>query len=428
MTTMMDRTLNLLASRLVEAAEERQSRKEKYSSVQFQPGGQTLQMDNWKPGDRLLSLGNFVKLSWRGGMSPTGPSVDRNKTTLEESFMEREQDEVSRQKERHGTAVNSIASIPWSALAERERQEMMLRNSTLASGAAARPLDPTVLGDAGLVLARYAPILARMNVMVGVVGDQKLAVLSAQDAPVPAAEGADITAGTWTFAGSAKLPKTIPAAFQMTSSLRSIDDGQFETVVRSGVRDVLQNQLCKQVLVGDGQGANLLGAWGATGVPETSYGANDAAFDREDVLAVLNSCRLANTDGSSPMMVTSRGLWQLMEKTPRGTQTFGPGTTSGGGVTEISRFMLDDIMHSNSGVMGMCEGAECHYYSDLAPASVVNPGLVFKGDRAVVWVWGSELFLEYVPLTSANYFYRMVIEANCDFELPAQNFSRISQS
>ena len=177
-------------------------------------------MDTWKPGDRLLSMGNFVRLSWKGGMSPSGPSVDRGKTGLEESFNEKHQDMVSRQTERHGSAVNSIATIPWAAMAERERQEILTRNSTLASGAAARPLDPTVLGDAGLVLARYAPILARMNVMVGVVGEQKLAVLTAQDSPAPSAEGAAITAGVWTFGGSAKLPHTIPAAFQMTSSLQ----------------------------------------------------------------------------------------------------------------------------------------------------------------------------------------------------------------
>ena len=103
-------------------------------------------------------------------------------------------------------------------------------------------------------------------------------------------------------------PKTIPAAFQMTSSLRAIDDNQFEAVVRMAIRDVLQNQVVKQVLVGDGQGNNLAGAWGATGLPEFPYGAADADFDRDDILDVLNSVRLADTDGSAPMMVASKGL------------------------------------------------------------------------------------------------------------------------
>ena len=417
---MEQKVLALLESRLVKDFEQRSQR---YGKIQFQPGGEVLQMSNWKPGDRLLSVGNFVKLSWRGGMSPDGPTVDRSRTSLEESFLERHQDTVNSQRERHGSALNSIAQIPWAALAERERQEIMLRNSTLASGAAARPLDPTVLGDAGLVVARYAPILARMNVMFGVVGDQKLAVLTAQDAPVPAAEGAEITPGTWTFGGTAKLPKTIPAAFQMTTSLRAIDDGQFETLVRSGIRDVLQNRVVAQVLAGDGTGNNLSGMWGAATVPNFDYGASDGDFDRDDVLDVLNSVRLADTDGSAPMMVCGKGLWELMEKKPRATDG-----TSSAGYTEIQTFLLDNIGYSNAGVMGMVEGAECHYYSDLAPDSVTNPALVFKGDRAVVWFWGDSLALEYVPLTSANYFYRIVAEVNCDFELPASNFARLKQT
>ena len=417
----MQRAYDLLESRLVADFEKKS---ERYGNVQFQPNGQVLAMDNWKVGDRLLSVGNFVKLSWRGGMSPDGPTVDRSRTSLEESFLERHQDTVNSQRERHGSRVNSIASIPWSALAERERQEMMLRASTMASGAAARPLDPTILGDAGLVLARYAPILARMNVMVGVVGDQKLAVLSAQDGTIaPAAEGADITPGVWTFGGTARQPKSIPAAFQMTSSLRAIDEGQFETVVRAGIRDVLQNQVVFQVLNGDGAGNNLAGMWATMGVQNHDYGASDADLNRDDMLALLNSVRLSNTDGSAPMIVASKGLWELLEKKPRATDG-----TSSAGYTEIQTFLLDNVMHSNSGVMGMVEGAECHYYSDLSPTGVVNPGLAFKGDRAVVWFWGSELALEYVPLTSANYFYRIVAEVNCDFELPASNMARVKQT
>ena len=110
-----------------------------------------------------------------------------------------------------------------------------------------------------------------------------------------------------------------------------------------------------------------------------------------------------------------------MEKTPRATETFGPGTTKRRWYyRSLTKFLLDDIMHSNAGVMGMTEGAECHYYSDLSPASVVNPGLVFKGDRAVVWFWGDSLSLEYVPQTSANYYFKMIAECNCDFELPSK--------
>ena len=172
MTTQMDRAWALLADRLSEDVEERTLRSLRYGNTQIQPSGKVLAMDTWKPGDRMLRMSNFIRLTWKGGMAPDGPSNDPAKVTLEESFMESHRDEVANQRERHSRASNAIAEIPFAAMAARERQEIELRNSTMASGAAARPLDPTVLGDAGLVLARYAPILARMNVMMGVVGDQ----------------------------------------------------------------------------------------------------------------------------------------------------------------------------------------------------------------------------------------------------------------
>ena len=177
-TGIHDRALALLESRLVEDLE----RSGRYRSLQIQPTGKVLQMDTWKPGDRMLSMGNFVKLSWRGGMSPSGPSVDRSKASLEESFLEKHMDIVNRQTERHGSAVNSIATIPWAALAERERQELMLRASTLSSGAAVRPLDPTVLGDAGLVLAACPKIswLAGWRASVGDNYSRRLQPLASQ--------------------------------------------------------------------------------------------------------------------------------------------------------------------------------------------------------------------------------------------------------
>ena len=395
----------------------------KLDKIQFQPGGPVLQLTNWNVGDRLLSLGNIVKLTWQGGKSPDSPTIDPTKVTLEESFMEVRQSEVKAQTERHPMSSNTVAEIPFSALAERERQELMVRNSNMASGVGVRPLDITVLGDAGLVLARYAPILARMDVMMGVVGDQKLSYLSAQDTPTPNAEGANIVAGTWTVGGDSKQPHTIPAAFQMTTSLRAIDDGTFERIVRSAIFMVLNNGVVKQILIGNGTAPNLTGIWSKTGVQNVNYGAAATNFNRQDILDVLNSVRLSDTDGSMPVMVASKGLWELMEKTPRGTDG-----TSSEGYTEIQKFLLDDIMHSNVMVMGMSEGSECHYYSDLTPAGVTNGGLVFKGDRAVVWFWGDSLALEYVPQTSANYFYKMCAEVNADFELPGKNFARLKQT
>ena len=402
--------------------------REKLDRMQFQPAGQVLQLSNWKPGENILSLGNILKLTWKGGMSEDSPQIDASAVTLEESFLERRDSDLKAQTTHHRESSNTVAFIPWSAMAERERQELMVRNSTLTSGAGVRPLDITVLGDAGLVLSRYAPIMARMDVRMGVVGDQRLSYLTAQDAPAPVTEGGAIAAGTWTVEGESKQPRTIPAAFQMTTSLRAIDDGTFEGIVRNAIFLVLNNGVLKQILVGSGVAPQIPGIWSTTNVVNVDYGAAQTNFDRQDMLDVLNSVRLSNTDGAAPIMVASRGLWRLAEQTPRATATFGPGTTSGGGITDIQRFLLDDIMHQNMGVMGMVEGAECFYYDDLAIASINDPGLVFKPDRAVVWFWGDSLNLEYVPQTSANYYYKMVAECNADYQNPAQNFARIKRT
>ena len=401
--------------------------REKLDRLQYQPGGQVLQLSNWKPGENILSLGNILKLTWKGGMSEDSPSIDAKAVTLEESFLERRDSDLKSQMTHHRESSNTVAFIPWTAMAERERQELMTRTSNMASGVGVRPLDITVLGDAGLVLARYAPIMARMDVRMGVVGDQRLSYLTAQDAPAPIAEGGAITAGTWTVEGTSKQPKTIPAAFQMTTSLRGIDDGTFEGIVRSAIFLVLNNGVLKQILVGTGAANQLAGIWSTTNVVNIDYGATQSLFNRDDMLDVLNAVRLSNTDGAAPIMVASKGLWELSERTPRAVQTFGPGTTSGGGITDIQRFLLDDIMHQNMGHMGMVEGAECFYYSDLTIASINDPGLVFKPDRAVVWFWGDSLNLEYVPQTSANYYYKMCAEVNADYQNPAENFARIKR-
>ena len=401
----------------------------KLDTLQFRPEGAVLQLGNWTPGERTIDLGNVVKLTWDASKASDAPIIDPKRVTLEESFLEKRQSDLEALPARHPVASNVCAQIPFSAIAERERQLELIRTSNMASGIGVRQRQVTVLpGDGGLVMARYAPILAGMNIITGVVGEQRLGYFSANPAAAtnpanPIAEGAALTAGTWTMAGNTKQPQSLQMPFQMTTSLKAIDDGTFERLVNQSIFELLYNVLTAQVLAGNGTAPNLQGIWSQGSLPNINYGAGAADFDRQDILDLLNSVRLANTVGGGTIAVLSKGLWELAEKTPRGVDG-----TSSAGYTEIQRYLLDNIQYSDAGVMGTMEGAPTFYYSDLGPTGITNPGLALKADRCVVWIWGDSINMEYVPTTAASLFYRTVIEANCDFEHPTKNMARIRQT
>ena len=338
----------------------------KLDALQYQPQGRVLQLDTWDPAlHQTLDLGRVLRLEQQGDLG--FPKGDPDTWTLERSFQE--------QMEMEAPGRNVASRVPWQALEERERQ-LSLQRATMANGAGARPTDVTLLGNGGLVFAGFAPILARMRVEAGVRGAMKLPWASTQPSAAAGAEGSDITTSNLVLSNAEFLPKSIASAYELTSSLEASDDGTFLSLIDLAIRSVVSEQLVSQVLVGGGTD-EISGIWGLTGVPNVNYGAQ-GEFDRQDALDVLDSVRLADTDGGTPLMVASKGLWQLMQKTPRGTDG-----TSSAGYTEINRFVLDDMMYRDEGAMGMVEGTECHYFSELKPASVMDPGLVFKaGDLA----------------------------------------------
>ena len=403
------------------AAEQENQRNMEYRAkldgMQYQPNGQVLQQGNWTPGDRAIDLGKILRLT---ALDDLGfPEVDRTDITLEESFLE--------QAELGKAGRNVVARIPFAALAERERQ-MGLQRSTLASGAGARPVDISVLGNAGLVLAAYSPILARMDVRMGVTGGQKAPWLTSQQTAAAVAEQGAITVSNPVLNNVEYLPKSIVSAFEWSSALRSVDDGTFMQVALFSISQVLLGGVTGQILTGS-EAAEISGIWGTSGVVNVNYGSAQTDFDRNDALDVLNNVRLSNTDGSDAILVASKSLWQLMEKTPRGEKTYGPGATSGGGITEITRFLLDDVQRMTSGAqMGMVEGAETFYYSGLAPTGTNDPGLAFKPDRVIVWFWGDSLNLEFIPERKSGDTYKMCAEANAVYQRPSDNFSRIKRT
>ena len=414
--TQLPDKLDALTTETERLTKEQMALGHKMNTIQFQPSGPVLQLETWKAGvDPVLDLGKILRLTQTSDVG--FPALDREATTLEESFLE--------QQELGTPARNTIARIPWEALAEREKQ-LSLQRVTMANAAGARPLDITVLGNAGLLLSAWAPILAQMDARFGVRGGQKLPWLTTQLTAAGGAEGADIAVSNLVFDNSEILPVSIASGYRMTSSLRAVDDGTFERVAMMAIFDVLNDQVTGQVLVGGGAN-EIAGLWATTGVVNVDYGAAQTDFDRDDALGVLNSVRLSKTDGMAPIMVASKGLWELMEKTPRGLAG-----TVGQGYTEVQRFVLDDIMYgANGGMMGpmgKVEGADAFYYADLAPAGVTDSGLVFKANRVVVWFWGDSLALEFVPQLARADDYKMVAECNMRVERPAENVSRIKQT
>ena len=391
-------------------AEEEQRNMEyraKLDKIQF-GGSPVLQLSNWNPvNDPLLDMGKLIRLY--ADRDAGFPKLDRSTTSLEESFIER--------NELATPGPQTVARIPWTAFEERERQ-LQLQRATLTDGAGARPLDIAIMGNGGLLLSTYAPILSRMMVRAGVVGGQKSPWASTQVTAAAGAESSDITVSSLTLTDTEYLPKSIAAAYELSSSLQAADDGTFSMLIELAIREVVSEQLVTQVL-GGGGGNEIQGIWGTTGVPNLDYGAGATDFDRDDVLDWFDNVRLAKSDGSMFTCVMGDGLWKLCEKTPRGTDG-----TSSAGYTEISQYLLE----TGAPHMGMIEGEQAYHYTDLSPTGVNDPGLFFKADRCLLWLFGDSLFLEYVPQPSRKTIWKLVAEANFIINRPAQNAARIKRS
>ena len=392
-----------------EAEEQRNMEyRNKIDRLQFQPGGQVLQMSNWSPLDDTIDLGKILRLTQTGG-DIGFPPLERTGSTLEESFLETLTLEPANR--------STVARIPFRVIEERERQRQLQRN-TVAGGAGARPLDIHVLGDAGLLLNTFSPILGAMNMRMGLSGGQKQPWWSAQGAAAGQAEGTAIAVSVWTLDNSELLPVTIGSGFEISSSLRAADDGTFQALVFAAVQEVGGDELTKQVLVGGGTTSNqIAGLWGrvSTAAPDNihEYGATPGDFTRADALTTKNLVDLSKADGMGGGFILGTPLWTLAEGVLRG------GTAS-------DRYLLEAM--AGMGGMGMMEGRPAYHFQDLTVSGVTNPGLYVKMDRCTVFLWGTSFNLEEVPIMSAKSQYKMVIEANLGVIQPDYNLAATHQN
>ena len=416
LTGLPDKMDKLIADQQAEAQQNMEYRA-KLDKIQYQPQGAVLQMGNWRPGvDRVLDIGKIIRLTSQDDLG--FPTLDRSGSTFEESFLEQQELEPA------GRSV--AARIPFAAFAERAR-ELTLQRNTVSGGAGARQSDVTVLGDGGLLLSTFSPILGAMNVRAGLSGGQKLPYFSAQGSAAGAAEAADIPITTWTVDNTELLPVSIASAFDISSSLRGVDDGTFEGLVFMGVQRVAGEELVDQVLDGAGSSSNeIAGLYGrvSTSSPDKvhEYGAAQTDFTRADVLAVKNLVALAKTDGSAGSFILSSTLWQLCEGTLRG------GSASDRYLLESMPMEGMGMMGGMNGMMGMMEGRPAYHYADFGPTGVTDAGLYAKLDRVTVFLWGSSFTLEQVPVLARKDQWKLCVEANIGVIQPDHNLAAIRQT
>ena len=385
-------------------AEEEQRNMEyraKLDKIQYQPNGQVLQLSNWNPAiHQPLDIGRVLRLTADRELG--FPPLDPASSTLEESFLERQE---LAQPDR-----NTAARVPFEAIMARTRQRTIQRN-TMSGAAGARPTEVNIVGDGGLLFNDYSSILAALDVRMGLRGSQRVPFFTAQGTAAGAAEAAAIPITIYTVNDLTLLPVSIASAFDLSSSLTAADEGVFEAMVDFAIFSVVNDELVGQLLDGGGTTANeLAGLWGrvSTSSPDNAheYGAAATDFDRADVLTTKNAVDLSKTDGGAGQWILGDGLYQLAENTLRG------GASS-------ERFLLENMM---------MEDRTVHHFKDFAPSGTNDAGLFGKLNRVTLLLWGDSFQLEEVPVLARKSQYKMVAECQISVVQPDHNLARIARS
>ena len=373
----------------------------KLDSLQFQPNGKVSQMDGWNPTlHQPLNIGRILRLTSEKEMG--FPQIDPASSTLEESFLERQ--------ELSAPDRSTAARVPFEAIMERSRQRSIQR-AALSDAAGARPLQVNVLGSAGLLFNDFSSILAAMDLKLGLRGSQKVPYFTAQGTAAGGAESADIPISAYTMDNTDILPVSIGSAFDLSTSLQAADEGTFEALLDFAIFSVVNDEMVAQVLDGAGSGSNeISGLWGrvSTATPDNAhaYGAAQSDFSRSDILTTKNVVDLAKTDGGPGQWILGTDLYQLAENTLRG-----------GAASE--RYLLEDMM---------MESRMVHYFKDFAPSGTDDAGLFAKMDRCCVLVWGDSFQLQEIPVRARKSEWKLVVEANLAVVQPDHNLSSIART
>ena len=228
------------------------------------------------------------------------------------------------------------------------------------------------------------------------------------------AEGGAVAADDIRFLPIEREAHPLADRINVTTNLTVMDQAGIEEIIMTGVENLIGEKLmrmaCSAPYVGaafasdanaPSEGSILSGS-----LNRTNYGANAAAFNREDVVAAENRLRegkAITAGGSRVFWLLSSGAFTLMRNQLRG-----------GAATD--RYLAQP-MNLFEGMIDSESGYGLPYVvtTEFGQASVVNPMAVIDGNRWFVIIWGGiEIFPFRDPLT-LNVIYGARVHADVAF-------------
>ena len=275
-----------------------------------------------------------------------------------------------------------------------------------------------------------APILEHLTVIPGVMGEWQAFygsnTAADKPAPDPVAEGAAVGESSPKLTRLRRLPVTIADRFPISSALLAAATVNIENIALMGAENLVREHLVRQVLSAPGVGAAFADVTNAmssgithSGLNSTNYGAADANFERDDIVAVEGTMRANNPVGERLVWIISTGLEDLARKKRIG------GTESVRFVAERnSGSLFEGIMNPNPGGMGIPYVSSTH----LGETGVTNPGVLLYGSASIVPIWGGGIdVIVFNDPNNAADMYGFRLHANHAFVNP-NNGERIKQT
>ena len=278
-----------------------------------------------------------------------------------------------------------------------------------------------------------APVLDYLTVKTGSMGEQKYFYGSntAANKPTPGetGEGGAVAESSPQLTNLSRLPVPISSQFPISSSLIAMGNMPIDAVILGGAEALVSERVVRNVLSGPYVGATFAEDAEAmqdglmdAGITNVNYGADNAAFDRDDIIAVEQNLRALNPMGTKLAWITSVGF-----------ETLARNKRIGG--TEAVRFvaerntgsLFEGIMNPSPGGMGVPYVSSTHLGKTVAgpPAvSDVNPAFLIMGSQLVVCFWGGgiEVIMFNNPGKNAvDYGFR--VHANVAFVNPHNGYS-----
>ena len=235
-----------------------------------------------------------------------------------------------------------------------------------------------------------APVLEYLSVKTGSMGEQKYFYGSNTAANKPSGgeygEGGTVTEESPQLTNFSRLPVPISSQFPITSSMLAMGDMPIDSIVLGGAEALIRERLVLNVLSGPYTGASFAEDTDAmqdglidAGITNRNYGAADANFDRDDIIAVEQALRAQNPMGDKLVWIISVGFETLARNERVG------GTESIRFVAERNTGdLFSGIMNPSPGGMGVPYVAS----TLLGRDGFVNPAYLIMGSQMVVPIWG----------------------------------------